>query len=305
MRSGDPAPESVQQRRSLILDSWAKFTSNRFALAGSIILAFFVVVALLAQTIAPFNPFSIVGEPLQAPTPKFLMGTDNIGRDIFSQFVLGSQISLSVGLAAAFFSTLIGIVVGSVAGFFGSYADDALMRTTDFFLILPRFFLAMFLATIFGNNVTRIIIIISVLSWPGTARLVRSRFLSLKEKEFVLSAKAIGASRFTLIFREILPNAISPAIVNGSLEVGNAILLESGLSFLGFGDANHPSWGFMLSNAQQFLSLAWWMALFPGIGILITVIAANLVGEGINESLEPKSREWRRGAIGGKTTTRN
>src|SRR2546428_3264601 len=121
MRSGEPAPESVQQRRSLILDSWAKYTSNRFALAGSIILAFFVVVALSAQTIAPFNPFSIVGKPLQAPTPKFLMGTDNIGRDIFSQFVLGSQISLSVGLAAAFFSTLIGIVVGSVAGFFGSY----------------------------------------------------------------------------------------------------------------------------------------------------------------------------------------
>jgi len=282
---------------------WLKYASNRSALLGIVILSFFIILAVLAPIIARHAPFRIVAKGLQPPNLAYPMGTDDLGRDILSGFLFGSRVSISVGLTAALFSIAIGILVGSVSGFLGGSIDDLFMRGTDFFIMLPRFFLAMFLATIFGTEIYITIVIIGVLSWPGTARLVRSRFLSLKEKEFVQSARAIGASNFLLIFREILPNAISPAIVNGSLEVGNAILLEAGLSFLGFGDPNNPSWGFMLSIAQHFLSIAWWMAVFPGIGIFLTILAANLVGEGINEMTEPKSREWRRGGPIGKQTT--
>jgi peptide/nickel transport system permease protein len=281
-----------------LLSAWSRYASNRLALWGGLVLLAFVAIAASAPLIAPYDPFRIVGKPLHSPDAHFLMGTDNLGRDILSQFLFAARISLMVGLAAALFSTAIGVLVGALSGFFGSTVDELLMRGTDVLIILPSFFLAMFLATIFGADVTSIIVIIGLLSWPGTARLIRSRFITLREKEFVQAARGLGASNFMIIFEEILPNALSPAIVNGSLQVGYAIILESGLSFLGFGDANHPSWGYMLSTAQRYLDIAWWMSVFPGVGILLTVVGANLVGEGMNEALEPKTPEWRRGHVG-------
>jgi peptide/nickel transport system permease protein len=218
------------------------------------------------------------------------MGTDDLGRDILSGVLWGARVSIAVGLLAALTSTVIGVVIGAAAGFYGRTLDDVLMRVTEFFLVIPRFFLVLVMVALFGNSVWHVILVIGILSWPVTARLVRVEFLSLREKEFVEGSRAVGASDPRIILRHILPNAFPPIVVSGSLQIARAILMEAGLSFLGLGDPNQASWGVMLYNAQRFLRQAWWTAAFPGLAIFFIVMGFNLVGDGLNDALNPRQK---------------
>jgi peptide/nickel transport system permease protein len=199
--------------------------------------------------------------------------------------------SLMVGILAALTSSVIGIAVGAIAGFMGGKIDDVLMRITELFQVMPKFFLALMIAFFFGPSVWNIIFVIGILSWPSTCRLVRAEFLSLKEQEFVLAARSIGARKSSIIFNEILPNASPPVIVNASLQVASAILIEATLSFFGLGDPSWVSWGRMLYDAQRLLRVAWWVSFFPGASIFLVVLGLNLVGDGMNDALNPRLRE--------------
>lgn len=269
---------------------WRRYRRNRAAVLGIGIVLFFGGLALFAPLLAPFNPLATGKDSFQRPDSRYLMGTDDLGRDLFSGVLSGARTSLLVGVLAALTSTLIGVVVGAFAGYYGGMIDDLLMRITEFFLVIPRFFLVLVIVALFGSSIWNVILVIGILSWPMTARLVRVEFLSLKEKEFVEASRAAGATDLRIILRHILPNATPPIVVSGSLQIARAILLEAGLSFLGLGDPNQMSWGVMLYNAQRFLRHAWWTALFPGIAIFLVVMGFNLVGDGLNDALNPKQK---------------
>lgn len=245
-------------------------------------------VALFAAQIAPGNPLNSAGAALQPPSLAHWMGTDDLGRDIFAQFVHGARISLFVGVAVALTSTVLGVVIGGLAGFFGSWVDDALMRLTELFQVLPRFFLAIIMATFFGGSITNIVVLLGLTFWPSTARLLRGQVLSLREREFVVAARAVGLRELAILARHVLPNALPPVMVNAALQIGGAILVEAGLSFLGLGDRSMVSWGYMLNNAQPFIHRAWWMSVFPGVALLLSVAAVNLVGDGLNEAMSAR-----------------
>jgi len=247
-----------------------------------------VALGLAAPLIAPAGPAAIIAEPFAGPSRVHVMGTDNLGRDVFSQFLYGARTTIFVALLAVSISTVIGTLTGVIAGYYRGTADELLMRTTEFFQVIPRFLLALVLAAIFGASIWNIILVIGGLSWPLAARLTRSEFLALRKLDFVEAARAIGASDSRVMWREILPNALPPIVVNASLEVGRAILLEAGLSFIGLGDPQGMSWGTMIYNAQPFLRNAWWLVLFPGLGIFLVVWAANALGDGLNAALNPR-----------------
>jgi peptide/nickel transport system permease protein len=270
---------------------WIRFKENRLALLGLIIILFFVGLGVFGPYIAPKPTRVGVGDRFEEPNLEFPMGTDNLGRDVFAGVISGAAISLTVGFTAAGTSMLIGIIVGAIAGFVGGRTDFILMRVTEFFQIIPSFFLALIMITFLGGNIWNVVIVIAILSWPRVARLIRAEFLSLKQQEFVQAARAIGERGGYIIFGEILPNAIPPAIVNSSLEVGRAIIVEAALSFIGLGDPNQMSWGYMLRNAQEHLRTAWWMAFFPGLCIFLLVTALNLMGDGLNDVLNPRLKE--------------
>jgi peptide/nickel transport system permease protein len=246
--------------------------------------------ALLAPWIAPHDPQSLVGPSFAPPGSRFLLGTDNLGRDVLSDVVYGARVSLTIGVLAAASSTTLGVAAGAVSGFFGGAVDIILMRATEFFQVLPRFFLALIIIALTGPGLGKIILVIAILGWPSVARLVRGEFLRLRSYEFVEAARATGASAAMIIAREILPNAIAPAVVAGSLDVAQAILLEAGLSFFGLGDPNNVSWGMMINTAQKYLGEAWWLSAFPGFALLLTVLSVNLSGDGLNDLLNPRSR---------------
>ncbi len=268
-----------------------RFCKNRAAVMGLLVMIIVTITAICGSQFVPYDPWAIQQESFVKPCAKYIMGTDDLGRDVFSGVLFGARVSIMVGLLCAITATGLGIFIGGVAGFRGGRVDEFLMRLTDFFLIIPQFFLVLVLGALFGNSIRNIILVIAVLSWPSTARLVRSRFLSLREQEFVEAARSLGLSDFRIVFGEILPNALSPAIVNGSLLVARAILIEAGLSFLGLGDPNLISWGTQLFNAQRILRQAWWTAFFPGMAIFFTVLGSNLVGDGLNDALNPKLKE--------------
>jgi peptide/nickel transport system permease protein len=259
------------------------------AVLGLGVLALITWAAIFASWISPGNPFRTVGASLQPPSSAHWFGTDDLGRDIFAELVHGARVSLLIGWAVALTSTMCGVIVGGLAGYFGHWVDDVLMRLTELVQVLPRFFLAIIIATFFGGSLLNIILILGLTFWTMPARILRAQILSLREREFVMAARAIGVQEQMILVRHVLPLAFPPLIINAALQIGGAILVEAGLSFLGLGDRNLVSWGYMLNNAQPFIQVAWWMSFFPGLALLSTVVAINLVSDGLNHVLNPRS----------------
>jgi peptide/nickel transport system permease protein len=271
---------------------WGQFRKNKSALLGLCILGLVLVMASIASFIFPEDPFSLAGQPMSLPGSNgFLLGSDTLGRDVAAGIAHGAKTSLLIGLIATLAAVFIGIFFGAFAGYYGGRIDSLLMRVTEVFQTIPSFVFAILLVAIMKPSIKSIVIAITVVSWPGVARLVRAEFLSLKNREFVQACHTLGMSDMRIIMREILPNCLSPIIVIGSLMVATAILIESGLAFLGLGDPNIMSWGFQIGAGRTMLRSAWWVCTFPGIAILITVLAINLVGEGLNDALNPRLRE--------------
>jgi len=273
-------------------NKWRNFYSNWVSVLGLVILLLLTVTALIGPVIAPFDPEDLeIGRRATAPNTMYWVGTDELGRDVFSRAVTATRVSLLVGIIAAGVSTLLGILVGSLSGFFGGWLDHILMRITEVFQVVPQFFLAVVLVALFGASVLNIIVAIALLTWPIIARLTRSEFLSLKTRQYVDAAYLGGASNTRLIFGEILPNAMGPIIVSATLLVGRAMLTEAGLSFLGLGDPSRISLGVMLYQSRPFVQFAWWAALFPGMMIFLAVLSTNLIGDGLNDVINPHLNE--------------
>jgi peptide/nickel transport system permease protein len=271
--------------------AWAIFRRNRAALGGGIIVVLLLVLALPGVLLAAYGPDQVnAGPAMASPGAAYWFGTDDLGRDVFSRTAHGLRISLMVGVAAAAIATIVGVIAGGVAGFAGGITDTALMRLTELFQVIPRFFLAVLLVAFFGAGIGNIILAIAVLGWPEVARLVRGEFLVLRNRQFVDAARIAGASRRWMIFGEILPNAMSPMIVSTTLLVGQAMLLEAGLSYLGLGDPSVVSLGVMLQQAQQIMRAAWWTTAFPGGMLFLAVLGLNVVGDGLNDILDPRAR---------------
>lgn len=270
-------------------DFWWNYSRNKAAVLGLAVVVMLALIAIAAPLITPYSPLSVGVVPrLQPPSIEHIMGTDDLGRDMLCRVVYGSQVSLLIGLTVASVTAIVGLFVGALSGYIGGRFDDLIMRITEVFQTIPRFFLAILLVAFWGRSVIVVIFAISVLSWPVTARVVRSQVLSLREKEFVTAARSIGESTTHIIFREIVPNVTSLVIVNTSLMIAAAIVLEASLSFLGLGDPNVTSWGRMLYEATGFLRQAWWMMIFPGFAIFAAVLGFNLVGDGLNDAFNPK-----------------
>ncbi len=267
-----PAP---QQRLRALADLKSS------TLVGMILVAIPLLAALLAPLLTGADPMALSGQTLRAPSQAHPMGTDDLGRDVLARVLYGGRISLTVGVFSALIAITIGTAVGTVAGFFGGRVDEILMRVTEVFQIIPRFLLAIVVVALLGGGQTKIIIVIGVLSWVATARVVRAQLLVLRGEEFILAATMGGASSWRMITRHILPNVVPFIIVSGSLQTGGAILTESFLSFLGLGDPSHPSWGLLLQQAQLYLQQAWWMSTFPGIALSMTILGLNLMGDGL------------------------
>jgi peptide/nickel transport system permease protein len=229
---------------------------------------------------------------LMPPDSEHWLGTDPLGRDVLSRIIYGSQVSLKVGFVSVGLATLIGILVGSLAGYYGGWTDLVLMRFVDLMLCFPSFFLILAVIAVLEPSIWNIMVVIGITSWMGVARLVRAELLSLKEREFVVAARALGASDVRLILRHLLPNALAPVMVSATLGVAGAILTESALSFLGLGvQPPTPSWGNILTAGKDNIEIAWWLSVFPGLAILLTVMSYNLLGEGIREAIDPRLKE--------------
>ncbi|MGV2910216.1 oligopeptide ABC transporter permease [Bacillus safensis] len=269
-----------------------KFFKNKLAVAGSVILLIIIFSAIFAPVIAPYAPeHQDLLKRLQPPSAEHFMGTDKFGRDIFSRVLYGARVSLLVGFVSVVGAITIGTVVGAVAGYFKGFIDSLLMRFVDVVLSIPDIFLLITLVTIFKPGIDKLILIFALTGWTTTARLIRSEFLSLRTREFVLAARTIGTKNHVIIFSHILPNCIGPIIVSATLKVGSVILAESTLSYLGFGiQPPTASWGNMLQDAQNFSIMvqAWWYPLFPGLLILLTVLCFNFLGDGLRDALDPK-----------------
>jgi peptide/nickel transport system permease protein len=265
------------------------FLRNRGAVVGLVILLLVFAMAALAPVLFPFSPWDMQGAPFSPPGEDgFLLGTDSLGRDVAADIAYGAHVSLLIGAVSTVAAVAFGVAMGALSGYLGGWVDDVIMRLTEFFQTVPSFILAVVLVAIFTPSLISIVAAIAVVSWPPVTRVVRAEFMTLRTREFVQAAEVLGRSRFAIAFREILPNALSPIIVLGSLMVASAILLESALSFLGLGDPNLMSWGFMIGAGRSVIRLAWWMSVFPGIAIFLTVLALNLVGEGLNDALNPR-----------------
>ena len=265
--------------------------TNRGALAGAALLLLVVIAAAAAPLLFPGDPLDIVGRPLLEPfvDTRFPLGTDRLGRDILAGLAHGARASLLVGLVAAFGAILIGILVGAVAGYFGGWTDELLMRLTETFQTVPGFILALALIAVMGPGIVSVAIAIALVSWTGPARITRAEFLTLREREFVSAARVLGLGHGHIIFREILPNALAPIIVLGSVIVAAAILIESALSYLGLSDPNRITWGQMIAGGRPVFRTAWFVSAIPGVAILLTVLSVSLVGEGLTDAANPRT----------------
>lgn len=265
------------------------FWRNRGAAVGVFVLLGVVALAVLAPVLFPFSPWEMRGAPFTPPGEDgFLLGSDSLGRDVAAGIAYGAYVSLLIGAVSTAVAVLVGVTLGAIAGYAGGAIDDAIMRFTELVQTVPSFILAVVLVAIFTPGLVSIVAAIAVVSWPSVTRVVRAEFMSLRAREFVQAAEVLGRSRLAIVFLEILPNALSSIIVLASLMVASAILLESALSFLGLGDPNLISWGFMIGAGRGVIQLAWWMSLFPGLAIFFTVLALNLVGEGLSDALNPR-----------------
>ncbi len=260
------------------------------AVIGLLLLMLVLAMAVSADWLYPRDPLALAGRPLIWPfaNPRFLLGTDNSGRDIAAQIFHGARISLLIGLVATLISVVIGITIGAVAGYYGDWVDTVLMRITEAFQTLPNFILLLVLVAVFGSTITTVTVAIGIVSWPASARLTRAEFLSLRNREFVQAGRTLGLRDARLIFGEILPNALPPVIVYASVVMAIAILLESALAFLKLSDPNVASWGNLIGAGRDVLRVQWYVSAIPGVAILVTVLAVSLVGQGLNDALNPR-----------------
>ena len=268
------------------------FAANYAAVVGLIVLAIIIVVSLLGPLIYTTDPWEMVWSPFSPPGAKgFLLGTDYLGRDLVAQIIHGGRATIAVGCAAALLSVLIGITFGALSGFYRGWVEEILMRITEFFQVLPTLLFSMVLVALFGASLEMITFAIGIVSWTGVARVTRAEFLKIRELEYVTASRSAGAKAPTLILRVILPNALPPIVVQAALLVGFAILFEAGLSFLGLSDPNVMSWGAMMGNNRPFILQHAFTIMYPGLAIFITVLAISLVGDGLNDALNPKLRK--------------
>lgn len=273
-------------------DMFKEIVKNKQVLFGVVVILFMFIVALFAPVLATHDPLELdlsADVRLQPPSAEHIFGTDDMGRDLFSRMVYGARISLSVGFIAVAIMLVIGVTLGVIAGYYGKWVDTLIMRLVEIMMCFPRFYLILMILAFLGPSIIYVMIVIGLTSWTGLTRLVRAEFLSLREREYAIAAKALGASDMRIAFRHILPNALAPVFVSITLSLGGAILLESGLSFLGLGvQIPTPSWGNIISTGRFYIDSAWWLTVIPGLSILLTVLSFYLVGEGLRVILDPR-----------------
>jgi peptide/nickel transport system permease protein len=268
--------------------------NNRLGMFGALLLVAIFLVALLAPLIAPGNPFRMDWQPFLAPDATHLLGTDNIGRDVFALMVHGTKVSLLFAFGAAGVSLVMGMILGGIAGYYGGFIDDLISRLSDAFLIIPRLFLIIVIVALFGSQLWLVVFIIGATLWPANARIMRAQVMSLRERGFVQAARVAGGGDGSIIFGQIAPNSLGPVLANSILQMAYAVLTEASLAFLGLGDPNVPSWGQILHSGQNYLSSAPWLMIFPGLALAILLLSLHLVGNAVVESLNPKLRPIRR-----------
>lgn len=285
------APELPTQR--VVSPAWiafSQFLRSPSGVIGAGLLIILVAVTIFGPMLYQVDPQDIAGAPFTAPSADAWLGTDYLGRDVLAGLIYGGRGSLTVGIVAALITIIIGLTVGALSGFFGGIVDAALVKITEFFQVLPPLLLAMVLVTLFGPKLSTITVAIGVVSWTSAARITRAEFMRLRNLDFVKASRAAGAGNAYLILQVLLPNALPPVIVSATLAIGVAILFESGLSFLGLGDPNTISWGLMLGENRNYILDAWWAVTFPGAAIFLAVLAISLVGDGINDAINPRLR---------------
>jgi peptide/nickel transport system permease protein len=270
-----------------------RFARNRGALIGFVVIVVVALMALLAPELFPTDPLRIVGQPELWPgeDAAFPLGTDSLGRDILAMIVHGARATLLIGLFASLVATLIGVTVGAVAGYFGGWIDEIVMRLSELFQTIPNLIFVLTIVVILGSTLANIVIAIGIVSWTPIARMTRAEFLSLRDREFVQACRSMGMGDLRIIASEILPNALPPVIVLSSLIVAGAILFESAVSFLGLGDPNLASWGRLVGDGRQLIRSSWYVCAIPGVAIMVTVLCLNLIGDGLNDALNPKLRD--------------
>jgi len=286
-------PDPARSRRGELRLFWRTFSRNQLACGGAVVVGILIAIAVCAPALAPWDPNKPdMKKILIRPSAKHWLGTDQIGRDVLSRLVHGSRISLAVGFVSVGIATLIGILLGAAAGYHGGAVDATIMRLVDLMLVFPRFFLLLAVLAFLKPSIWTIMAVIGLTGWMGVTRLVRAEFLALREREFVIWSESIGAGAMRVIFKHILPNAMAPVLVAMTLGIPAAILTESGLSFLGLGvQPPYATWGNILNDGKDLITYAWWLTLYPGLAILITVLSYNLVGEGIRDALDPRLRQ--------------
>lgn len=284
--------EPIEKARHPFMEAWDMFRRNQAALVALVVLILIIIAAIIGPALYGRDPFDMVWAPFTPPLQNgdFILGTDYLGRDLLAMIISGARVSIIIGLAAAFVSVFIGVTIGALAGYYRGWVEEVLMRITEFFQVLPTLLFSMVIVALFGASLPMITFAIGIVSWTAVARITRAEFLRIRELEYVMASRASGARDFKLIFSVILPNALPPIIVQSALMVGSAILFEAGLSFLGLTDPNVVSWGQIIgSNRPYFLDASFTVTL-PGVAIFVTILCISLVGDGLNDALNPKLR---------------
>ncbi len=277
---------------SYLREVWHRFAVNKLAVIALFFLGFLFLIAIAAPLLCRYSPTAYhLDSILLPPSSNYWLGTDEEGRDVFARLIFGTRVSLSVGLVSVFLYVSLGVILGGLAGYFGGWVDSVISRMIEIMMCFPTFFLILAVLAFIGPSLTNIMIVIGLTSWPGIARLVRAEFLKWRGHDFIHAGRVLGASSFRLMFYHLLPNSLAPVLVSATFGMASAVLVESSLSFLGFGvQPPTPSWGEILSQSRDFMDIAWWLAVFPGIAIFMSITAYNLVGEALQEALDPRTK---------------